>query len=177
MTLLLQYTPKVRQALKRNEGWGVDLLLVAGIAGVIAAIGMMLRQAARPMEQHVIINLSLLALPKYTLFSLGRGFAAYFLSLVFTLVYGTIAAHNHRAEKVMIPALDILQSIPVLGFMPGLVLGMISLFPSRVLGLELACILMIFTAQAWNMVFNFHGSLKGIPSALREASAIQRLSG
>ena len=68
------------------------------------------------------------------MFSLARGFAAYILSLIFTLVYGTIAAHNRRAEKVMIPALDVLQSIPVLGFLPGLVLAMIALFPTREIG-------------------------------------------
>ena len=109
--------------------------------------------------------------------SLARGFAAYVISLVFTLIYGTVAAHNHKAEKVMLPALDILQSMPVLAFLPGLVLAMISLFPSRVIGLELACVLMIFTAQVWNMTFSFHGSLRSIPSALREAAALQGLDG
>ncbi len=77
----------------------------------------------------------------------------------------------------MIPALDILQSIPVLGFLPGLVLAMISLFPNREIGLELACVIMIFTAQVWNMTFSFHGSLRSIPTALREAAAMQGLSG
>ena len=122
------------------------------------------RQMATPFHQQVKIDLSFWSLPKYTLLSLGRGFAAYFLSLVFTLVYGTIAAHNRRAEAVMIPALDVLQAIPVLGFLPGLVLALVALFPSHELGLEIACIIMIFTGQVWNMTFSFHGSLRAFPS-------------
>jgi NitT/TauT family transport system permease protein len=77
----------------------------------------------------------------------------------------------------MIPALDVLQAIPVLGFLPGLVLAMVHLFPTRELGLELACVIMIFTAQVWNMTFSFHGSLRSIPTPLREVAAIQNLSG
>ncbi|MGA2442378.1 MAG: ABC transporter permease subunit, partial [Tepidisphaeraceae bacterium] len=177
MGLVLTYTKKVREALKAPANIGVDLLVLVGIAGIIAAIAMMFGQASTSMQRPVEINLSLWALPKYTLLSLMRGIAAYILSLIFTLIYGTIAAHNHNAEKIMIPALDILQSIPVLGFLPGLVLAMISLFPHQRFGLELACVVMIFTAQVWNMTFSFHGSLRSIPIALREASALQELSG
>src|SRR5690349_20986330 len=135
------------------------------------------KQVSAPYHAKVVINLSFWSLPKYTLLSLCRGFMAYGLSLLFTLVYGTAAAHNARAEKVMLPALDVLQAIPVLGFLPGLVLAMIALFPTREIGLELACVVMIFTGQAWNMVFSFHGSLKGIPQPLREVAALQRLGG
>src|SRR5450432_1214905 len=131
MALVLTYTDKVRQALKSPATLGVDVLLLMGIAGLIAALAVMFGQASAPVRQVVYINLSLWALPKYTLLSLGRGFAAYVISLVFTLIYGTIAAHNHRAEKFMIPALDVLQAIPVLGFLPGLVLAMVHLFPTR----------------------------------------------
>ncbi len=153
------------------------MLVLVGIAGLIAAVTMMIGQASTPMNQPVEIDLSLWALPKYTMLSLMRGVAAYVLSLIFTLIYGTIAAHNHKAEKIMIPALDILQSIPVLGFLPGLVLAMISLLPNERWGLEFACVVMIFTAQVWNMTFSFHGSLRSIPTALREAAALQGLSG
>src|ERR1700722_10560786 len=177
MALVLTYTKKVREALKAPARVGVDVLVLVGIAGLIAALTMMFGQASTPMNKPVEIDLSLWALPKYTMLSLMRGVAAYILSLVFTLIYGTIAAHNHKAEKVMIPALDILQSIPVLGFLPGLVLAMISLFPHERFGLELSCIVMIFTAQVWNMTFSFHGSLRSIPTALREAAALQGLSG
>jgi NitT/TauT family transport system permease protein len=177
MGLVLSYTNKVRQAMKDQASVGVDLILLVALAGIVAALAMMFGQADTSMTKPVVIDLSLWALPKYTLFSLMRGIAAYILSLVFTLIYGTIAAHNHRAEKVMIPTLDILQSVPVLGFLPGLVLAMIALFPNHRFGLELACIIMIFTAQVWNMTFSFHGSLRSIPTALREAAALQGLSG
>ena len=176
MPLIVFHTRRVREALKQPEAWVADLfflLLVAAVAGGMMVLG---RQVSAPYHQKLQINLSLTALPKYTLLSLGRGFAAYVLSLIFTLVYGTIAAHNHRAEKLMLPALDVLQAIPVLGFLPGLVLAMISLFPTREIGLEIACVVMIFTAQAWNMTFSFHGSLRGIPTPLREVAAIQRLT-
>ncbi len=177
MGLTLLYSQKVRQALKAPASVGIDVLLLVGLSGLIAGMAMFFRNATAPKVEHVHISLSLWSLPKYTFWSLMRGFAAYSISLIFTLIYGTIAAHNRTAEKFMIPALDILQSIPVLGFMPGLVLAMISLFPSRQFGLEFSCIVMIFTAQAWNMTFSFHGSLRSIPTALREASALAGLSG
>ncbi len=122
------------------------------------------------------IDLSPSALPLYTLLSLSRGFAAYLLSLAFTLTYGTIAAHGKRAEKVMLPLLDIGQGIPVLGFLPGLVLGMVALFPRTNVGLELACIVMIFTGQVWNMTFSYIGSLRSIPEELHEVARIHRFS-
>lgn len=175
MPLIVFHTRRVRDSLKRREAWGADiffLLLIAAIVGGLTNLG---RQVSSPFHEKLEISLSLWALPKYTALSLGRGFAAYVLSLIFTLVYGTIAAHNQRAEKVMLPALDVLQAIPVLGFLPGLVLAMVHLFPTREMGLEIACIVMIFTAQAWNMTFSFHGSLRGIPQPLREVAAVQHL--
>ena len=176
MPLIVFHTKRVRDSLKKREAWGADiffLLLIAAVAGGLTNLG---HQVSERFHEKLEISLSLWALPKYTSLSLGRGFAAYVLSLIFTLVYGTIAAHNRRAEKVMLPALDVLQAIPVLGFLPGLVLAMVHLFPTRELGLEIACIVMIFTAQAWNMTFSFHGSLRGIPQPLREVAAVQRLS-
>ena len=175
MPLIVFHTRRVRDSLKRPEAWGADiffLLLIAAIVGGLTNLG---HQVSSQYHEKLDISLSLWALPKYTSLSLGRGFAAYVLSLIFTLVYGTIAAHNHKAEKLMLPALDVLQAIPVLGFLPGLVLAMVHLFPTRELGLEIACIVMIFTAQAWNMTFSFHGSLRGIPQPLREVAAVQRL--
>lgn len=177
LALVLFQTRKVRDALKAPASFGIDLLVLLVIGAAVGGIATFGRQVTAPFLDKVEISLSLWALPKYTMFSLARGVAAYLLSLGFTLIYGTIAAHNHRAEKVMIPALDVLQAIPVLGFLPGLVIAMISLFPTREIGLELACIVMIFTAQVWNMTFSFYGSLRGIPSPLREVAAIQRLNG
>jgi len=144
------------------------VMMAAFIYGLIA-VASEWREELHPATQ---IDLSPWALPKYTLFSLFRGFAAYGFSLIFTLVYGYIAAYNRRAERVMIPLLDILQSIPVLGFLPGLVLGLIALFPRSNTGLELAAILMIFTGQVWNMAFSFYHSLQSIPGDLREVTKI-----
>ncbi|HEX4794103.1 MAG TPA: ABC transporter permease subunit [Humisphaera sp.] len=177
MPLILFHTKRVREALRTPTGLLADLAFLAVAASVVGLLVLMTKQASAPFKQTTVISLSLLSLPKYTMLSLCRGFAAYFLSLVFTLVYGTIAAHNHRAEKIMIPALDVLQAIPVLGFLPGVVIAMVSLFPTRELGLEVACVVMIFTAQVWNMTFSFHGSLRGIPQALREVAKIHRFSG
>lgn len=177
MPLIVFHTKRVREALEKPAGIGIDLLLLGGVAALIGGFFMFSKEITAPYTPSVQISLSFWALPKYTLFSLSRGFAAYGLSLIFTLIYGTVAAHNHRAEKVMIPALDVLQAIPVLGFLPSLVLAMISLFPTRELGLELACVVMIFSGQVWNMTFSFHGSLRGIPEPLREVARINGLSG
>ncbi|MFI5395408.1 MAG: ABC transporter permease [Candidatus Binatia bacterium] len=144
------------------------LVLCAISAGVVG----LARRWTAPLTPTIEIDLSPWALPRYTLFSLERGCAAYVLSLLFTLIYGTVAAYSRRAERVMIPLLDILQGIPVLGFLPGLVLGMVALFPRSNFGLELACIVMIFTGQAWNMTFSFYGSLRAIPTDLREVAQV-----
>jgi NitT/TauT family transport system permease protein len=170
-------TRRVREDLKQPVALWADavvLLLAAGLFGGILMLG---TQVIAPYREKVEIDLSFWSLPRYTVLSLGRGFAAYALSLGFTLIYGTVAAHNRRAERIMIPALDVLQAIPVLGFLPGLVLAMIALFPSHQIGLEIACIVMIFTGQVWNMTFSFHGSLRNIPQPLREVAAVQRFSG
>ncbi len=151
--------------------------MIVGVAGLIAAVAFIFGHVASPRQEVVHISLSFRALPLYTFFSLSRGCVAYLLSLVFTLIYGTISAHNRTAEKFMIPALDVLQSLPVLSFLPGIVLVFVHLFPASWLGLELACVVMIFTAQAWNMTFSYHGSVRSIPTALREAAAMQHLSG
>ena len=129
-----------------------------------------------PFTPSVEISRSLWALPVYAGYSLLRISIAYGLSLMFTLVYGYIAAYNARAERFMIPLLDVLQSIPVLSFLPGVMLAMVALFPGRQLGLELGAILLIFTGQVWNMAFSFYASLKSIPKEMREAAAIYRFS-
>jgi NitT/TauT family transport system permease protein len=162
--------PRNRGAVELAVDGAILLVLGALVAGTVA----LARRWAAPLRPAIDIDLSLWALPKYTLLSLSRGLAAYALSLVFTLVYGTIAAYNRRAERVMIPLLDVLQGIPVLGFLPGLVLGMVGLFPHSNVGLELACVLMIFTGQVWNMTFSFYGSLRAIPVELREVALVHR---
>ncbi|MGD0770630.1 MAG: ABC transporter permease subunit [Tepidisphaeraceae bacterium] len=177
MAWAIAYSDKVREALKKPANVGIDVLVILGVAGLLAAVASILGHAAAPRPSGVVINLSFWALPKYAFFSLSRAVIAYGLSLLFTLVYGTITAHSRTAEKFMLPILDVLQSLPVLSFLPGLVLLFVHLFPTSWLGLEIACVIMIFTAQAWNMTFSYYGSVRSIPDALREAAAMQRLSG
>ncbi len=116
-------------------------------------------------------------MPVYAAYSLLRIALAYVLSLIFALVYGYIAAYNARAERFMIPLLDVLQSIPVLSFLPGVMLAMAALFPGRQLGVEMGAVLLIFTGQVWNIAFSFYASLKSIPREMREAAAIYRFNG
>src|SRR5271157_5503771 len=129
-----------------------------------------------PFTPHVEISRSLRDLPVYAGYSLLRIALAYVLSLIFALVYGYIAAYRPRAERFMIPLLDVLQSIPVLSFLPGVMLAMAALFPGRQLGVELGAVLLIFTGQVWNMAFSFYASLKSIPREMREAAKIYRFN-
>jgi NitT/TauT family transport system permease protein len=121
------------------------------------------------------ISLSPLALPIYTLFSISRMLAAYFLSILFTLFYGRSAAYNRRAEQILLPLLDVLQSVPILSFLPVVLISLSAVLPQR-LAAELASIVLIFTSQAWNMTFGWYQSLTTIPKELREASGIFRLN-
>jgi len=129
-----------------------------------------------PVATHTVIHLQASALPKYAMFSVLRIAFAYVVSLIFSLIYGYIAAYNPRAEKVMIPLLDTLQSIPVLSFLPGVMVAMITLIPTKQLGVELGSILLIFTGQVWNMSFSFYSSLKSIPREMREVATVYRWS-
>ena len=129
-----------------------------------------------PANAQTAIQLRVSTLPKYAMFSVLRIAIAYVFSLAFTLVYGYIAAYNARAERFMIPLLDTLQSIPVLSFLPGVMLAMVALFPTRQLGVELGSILLIFTGQVWNMTFSFYSSLKNIPREMREVAQVYRWS-
>ena len=129
-----------------------------------------------PFTPQVEISRNPMALPGYAAYSLARIAVAYGLSLAFTLVYGYIAAYNPKAERFMIPLLDVLQSIPVLSFLPGVMLAMVALSPKRQLGLEFGAILLIFTGQVWNMAFSFYSSLKSIPKEMRETARIFRFS-
>jgi NitT/TauT family transport system permease protein len=122
------------------------------------------------------ISLDPRALPGYAARSTLRMFIALILSTLFTLVYGYAAARSRRAEKVLIPLLDILQSVPVLGFLSITVSGFIALFHGSLLGLEAASIFAIFTGQAWNMTFSFYQSLRTVPAELEEMAALYRLS-
>jgi NitT/TauT family transport system permease protein len=161
----------------RKFGW-TDLLFLLGVAAMVVGVCDLARYvgASRNPEAPVEINLSPWALPQYTFFSLMRGMVAYALSLLFTLVYGYWAAKDRVAQRVLIPLLDILQSIPVLGFMPALLLVFVNLLPYNHVGLELAAVVAIFTGQAWNMTFSFYQSVRTVPLDMQEAATVYRFS-
>ncbi len=149
----------------------VFLAIIAGIALIVLAAS----RWAAPLTPNVKIDLSPTVLPAYAGYSLLRMLLAYLLSLVFTLAYGHIAATNRRAERIMIPILDILQSIPILSFLPAVTLALVAAFPHSNVGLELASVLLIFTSQAWNMTFSFYHSERTLPTDLREVTSIARV--
>jgi NitT/TauT family transport system permease protein len=150
----------------------------------VAACGLALFYAVLRIAQYwmghpvpaIAISPSAKMLPLYAFYSIVRITVAYLLSLTFAVGYGYMAAYTPRAEPFMIAALDILQSIPVLSFLPAVMLAMISLVPGRQLGIEMGAILLIFTGQVWNMAFSFYSSLKSLPRELREASGVFRFS-
>jgi len=151
------------------------IMFGAGIA-IFYAVAMVGRSWLGPVTPSAEISKSLWALPAYAGYSLLRITIAYLLSLMFALVYGYVAASNQRAERFMLPLLDVLQSIPVLSFLPPVMMAMVALFPGRQLGVELGAILLIFTGQVWNMAFSFYASQKSIPNEMREAAKIYRFS-
>lgn len=171
-----RYTLARTLVLERTWPFILDLS-VAGL-GLAAFYGVLLIARywfTRPVPS-VEISHSALALPLYSFYSVVRIGFAYVLSLVFAVGYGYVAAYNPRVEGFMIAALDILQSIPVLSFLPGVMLAMVSLVPGHQLGIEMGAILLIFTGQVWNMAFSFYSSIKSIPRELREAASIYRFS-
>jgi NitT/TauT family transport system permease protein len=124
----------------------------------------------------VPISNSIGALPIYAFYSIVRMGIAYLLSLTFAVTYGYVAAYNPRVEPWMVAVLDILQSIPVLSFLPPVVLAMVALVPGHQMGIEMGIILLIFTGQVWNLAFSFYSSLKSIPKEMVEASRVYRYS-
>ena len=154
----------------------IDIAVFVSVFAVIYGVYSIAHSWLGPVKAEAEISQDPRSLPLYALFSLVRILVAYLLSLGFALAYGYIAAKSRRAEMVLIPLLDILQSIPVLSFLPGVMLAMVALFPSRQLGVELGSIILIFTGQVWNIAFSFYSSLKTIPRDLREAAIIYRFS-
>jgi len=122
------------------------------------------------------LSLDIARIPYYTARTVLRMFIAFAAALLFTFAYGYVAAKSVRARKVMLPLLDILQSVPVLGFLSITVTGFLTLFPGSLLGVECASIFAIFTAQAWNMTFGFYHSLVTIPAELQEAASVYKLN-
>ena len=162
-----RYVPNLWDALAFSLVFGGLLLVVHGGHETLAPLASL---------NAVPVSLDPWRLPEYAVRTVMRMLAAIIASLVFTFIYGAVAAKSRRAEMVLIPLLDILQSVPVLGFLSFTVAGFMALFPGSVLGVELAAIFAIFTAQAWNMTFSFYQSLKTVPADLDEASRAFRLS-
>src|ERR1700720_2302245 len=155
-----------------------DVLAFIVVIGLIAFLGETSRGLFAPISQLELTPLSLdpRHLPEYAARTTFRMLAGLALSLVFTLTYATWAAKSERAGKLLVPILDILQSVPILGFISITVVFFMSLAPGRVLGAEFAAIFAIFTSQAWNMAFSFYQSLRTIPIELAEAAESFRLS-
>ena len=155
-----------------------DLVLFAFIVAAFVALAHGAREMEAPLANLELAPVSLdpAKLPEYALRTTLRMFAAIAASLAFTFVVATLAAKSRKAELVIIPALDILQSVPVLGFLTFSVVFFMGLFPGNQLGAECAAIFAVFTAQAWNMAFSFYQSLRTIPRDLDEVSRHFRLS-
>jgi len=154
----------------------IDLLLfligIAVIYGLLsAAKGFTLESSYQP-----TLSLSFWMIPYYAWLSILRQAFAFLLSLAFSIGFGYLASHNRLAENLLVPLLDIMQSIPLISFLPVFVLSFTHIFPFERIGLEIACILLIFTSQVWNMAFSVYGSMKSIPRDLREAGELFQFS-
>ncbi len=171
-----RYYPRLAVASGGNR-W--DWALLPLVLAVLFALAYGGSQMARPYElgQSLPISLDPRSLPYYLLRTTLRMFIALGASLVFACIFAAVAAKYRAAERVMVPMLDILQSIPILGFLSITVTGFIALFPGNLLGVECAAIFAIFTSQAWNMAFSLYQSLRTVPAELREASDVFQLSG
>jgi NitT/TauT family transport system permease protein len=173
---------KIQHPLARSlvtvSNWPVFIDLGIGacaLALFLAVVHTCMYWLGRPVAV-IPISTSFDVLPVYAFYSIGRMCIAYALSLVFAVAYGYLAAYNRCLEPWMVAMLDILQSIPVLSFLPPVVLAMVALIPGHQFGIEMAVILLIFTGQVWNLAFSFYSSLKAIPREMIEASRIYRYS-
>ena len=164
------------QALRPNIWDAVALILVIGAMVLIVYGG---EQTTAPLSALDVAPVSLdpSNLPAYALRTTMRMLLAIVCSIIFTFVYAALAAKSRRAEMVLIPLLDILQSVPILGFLTFTVVFFMNLFPGRVFGAELACVFAIFTSQAWNMTFSMYQSMRNVPKDLDEASQSFHLGG
>ncbi|HYS04611.1 MAG TPA: ABC transporter permease subunit [Candidatus Dormibacteraeota bacterium] len=149
-----------------------DAVVLLALAALLSA-GVSMAWRAPAVQRGPIISLAPSALPVYALLSTARMAAAYCLSLAFTLVYGYAAGRSRSARRVLIPVLDVLQSVPILSFLPVVLLGLSAVLPQKPAA-EIAAILLIFTSQAWNMTYSFYQSMTTIPNELREAASVFR---
>src|SRR5277367_2290981 len=156
-----------------------DLIAFAAILAVLTGIAKSYHGVSAPLPaaNEQVVSLDYWQLPYYAFRTVLRMFAALAASLVFTFTYATLAAKSRRAEMVLIPVLDVLQSVPILGFLSFTVTFFLGLFPGNTFGAELAAIFAIFTSQAWNMAFSFYQSLRTVPRDLDEVARGFRLTG
>src|ERR1700693_3704340 len=169
------FTSLGRKALPNQyDLFAFALILAAFIAITHVSHGLTLPLTA---PESTVVSLDYMLLPYYALRTTLRMFAAIAASLIFTFVYATLAAKSRRAALVLIPLLDVLQSVPILGFLSFTVTFFLGLFPGSILGAECAAIFAIFTSQAWNMAFSFYQSLRTVPRDLDEACRRLRLGG
>jgi NitT/TauT family transport system permease protein len=169
----------INAIVKRSQLGLPDLAVGLGtltLLYVAARVGSQSLVHFAPPQVIPTISLDPIHLLNYAARSTLRMFIALFCSVIFTFIYGYAAAHSHRAERILIPLLDILQSVPVLGFLSITVTAFIALFRGSLLGLEAAAIFAIFTGQAWNMTFSFYQSLRTLPRELDEMATLYRLS-
>ena len=162
---------------KRRFGWadGLVILFIFAFLYSVLHLGANMN-GTFSLEEQIEISLDPSMLPYYAGRSVLRMFLAFGASLLFTLIYGYAAAKSQTAEKILIPLLDMLQSVPVLGFLSATITAFIALFPGSLLGVEMASIFAIFTGQAWNMAFSFYNSLITIPKDLAEAAAVLKMN-
>ncbi|MDN6860389.1 ABC transporter permease subunit [Pseudomonas sp. CAN2814] len=174
MALLFTPTPALRDAAPNRWDWCLLPLVLALL--VLAAYGAMQMDRPFVVGEALPISLDPLYLPYYLLRTILRMFTALGFSLLFAFLFAAIAAKYRAAEKAMIPLLDVLQSVPILGFQAIAIAPFIALFPGNLLGVECAAIFAIFTSQAWNMALSLYQSFRSVPAELSEASRIFRLS-
>ncbi len=153
-----------------------DIPLLAAVLLLFYTFVRMSHVASAPLTHPAVLSLSPFAIPGYMALSLLRMSVAFVASVLFSLSYGYAAAHSPWAERILIPILDILQSVPVLGFLSFTVTAFVALDPGTMVGPNLASVFAIFTAQAWNMAFSFYHSLRTIPPDLNEAANVYGLS-
>ncbi len=155
--------------------WVADLAVIFLVLLVVFGIAHFLSVSNAPYIAESPIDTSLSSLPSYAVLSLMRSLFSLALSYVVAIVFGSLAAKKASYERILIPALDVLQCLPVVSFMPGLIFALTTLFPNSRWGLELACILMIFTGQAWNLVFAFYESQCALSKDLVDVTKIAKL--
>jgi NitT/TauT family transport system permease protein len=165
------FTPALPETPALTVGDGVIVVAIAGLLYTGTRLALHVPAAIAGPD----ISLSPLALPWYALLSVGRMAAAYVLSMLFSLFYGYAAARNRTARTVLMPLLDVLQSVPILSFLPIVLLSLSAILPQAIAA-ELAAIVLIFTSQAWNMTFSFYQSMTTIPTEMREAAAVFRFN-